>query len=178
MSDFQQLVLKRQSCRDYDADKPIEHDKLVRCLDAARQTPSACNSQPWSVVVVEDPAKLAEVAKATHQLGLNEYDVKARAFFVVLEEYAQLMPKIACLADSQVFAKGDLGAFTYALTLAAEAEGLGTCILGLFDRPKLRELLDIPKSQPIFMVVAVGYPAKDTVRSKVRKPIDAISRFV
>ncbi|MDR3135814.1 MAG: nitroreductase family protein, partial [Deltaproteobacteria bacterium] len=143
MTEFIEHALQRESCRQY-SDQPVERQKLVKCLEAARLTPSACNSQPWSFVVVDSPEKVAEVAKTTMQLGINEYIAKAKAFFVVVEEHAKLIPKIASLIDSQYFARGDLGAASYALTLEAASLGLGTCILGLFDRPKLRELLDIP----------------------------------
>ncbi|MFQ8600810.1 MAG: nitroreductase family protein [Oscillospiraceae bacterium] len=27
--------------------RPVERKKLLRCLEAARLAPSACNSQPW-----------------------------------------------------------------------------------------------------------------------------------
>lgn len=176
MSEFSDHAAKRQSCRAF-SDKPIEREKLLKCVEAARLTPSACNSQPWRVLVVVDPAIRAEVAKATQQLGLNDYTDGAQAFFVVLETYAKLMPKVASISDSQIFAKGDLGAFTYALTLEAEALGLGTCILGMFDRPKLLELLKIPAGESVFLVVAVGYPAKDGVRAKSRKPLEEIHVF-
>lgn len=177
MSVYLELATKRQSWRDY-ADRPVEREKLVRIVEAARLTPSACNSQPWQVYVVDDPAVAAEVAATTRQLGINEYIGKAKAFFVVLEKPAKLMPKIACLIDSQYFAKSDLGAFTYALTLAAESEGLGTCIVGMFDRAKLVELLKLPEGQAIHMVVAVGYPSKEQVRNKARKPLEEIAVFV
>ncbi|MDR0629155.1 MAG: nitroreductase family protein, partial [Treponema sp.] len=49
--DFLDLCLRRQSCRNF-SDKPVEHDKLVKCVDAGHYAPSACNSQPWSFVVV------------------------------------------------------------------------------------------------------------------------------
>jgi nitroreductase len=130
------------------------------------------------VVVVEHPDIVPQVAECTMQLGINAYIKDAAAFFVVVEERARLMPGIAKLIDSQYFAKGDLGAFTLALTLEAESQGLGTCILGVFDRPRLRGLLDIPEEKGIFMVVAVGYPKSDKVRSKERKPVEAMSRFV
>ncbi|MDR1677848.1 MAG: nitroreductase family protein [Deltaproteobacteria bacterium] len=177
MSSYLELALKRQSTRQF-ADKAVEHEKLVSCIEAARLTPSACNSQPWSFVVVESPEKVAEVAKTTMQLGINEYIAKAKAFFVVLEEPAKLMPKIAALVKGQYWANGDLGAVTLALTLEAESQGLGTCILGVFDRPKLRELLDIPEEKSIHMVVAVGYASTDHVRKKDRKPIESIVRYV
>jgi nitroreductase len=177
MADFLELARQRQSCRQF-ADKPVEREKLAQCVEAARLTPSACNSQPWSFVVVDSPNLVAEVAQTTMQLGINEYIAKAKAFFVVVEEYAALMPKIAKLIDSQYFAKGDLGAATLALTLEAQSLGLGTCILGLFDRPKLRELLTIPQDKGIFIVVAVGYPSSDHLRDKQRKPIEEIVRYV
>ncbi|MDR1049551.1 MAG: nitroreductase family protein [Deltaproteobacteria bacterium] len=177
MSDFLDLASKRQSCRNF-ADKPVEHEKLLKCVEAARLTPSACNSQPWSIVVVEKPELAAEVAKSTMHMGINEYIGKARAFFVVVEEYAALMPAIGCMIDNQYFARGDLGAVTYGLTLAAQSEGLGTCIVGMFDRPKLREMLDISKDKSIFLLVAVGYPENAQVRNKARKPLEEIARFL
>jgi nitroreductase len=128
--------------------------------------------------VVESLNKVAEVAKTTMQLGLNEYTAQAKAFIVILEEYAELMSKIASLFDSQLMVKGDLGAVSLALCLEAESQGLGTCILGLIDRPKLRELLDIPREKPVFLVIAVGYPARPTVRNKQRKSVKEIARYV
>ena len=52
MNDFMDLCLSRQSCRKF-TDRPVEREKLARCVEAARQAPSACNSQPWSFVAVE-----------------------------------------------------------------------------------------------------------------------------
>jgi nitroreductase len=61
---FLSLVNKRQSVRKY-TDKPVEPEKLQRCLEAARLAPSASNSQPWKFVVVTDPALQQQVAKET-----------------------------------------------------------------------------------------------------------------
>lgn len=177
MADFMELAQTRQSCRAF-LDKPVEHDQLKKCVEAARLSPSACNSQPWSVVVVEDPKVVPEVAECTMQLGINAYIKGAKAFFVVVEETAKLMPAIAKLAESQIYARGDLGGFVLSLTLEAASQGIGTCILGLFDRPRLRELLNIPKEKNIFLVIAAGYPKSDSVRPKERKPLEDIARFV
>ena len=177
MKSFMDLCLSRQSCRDF-ADKPVEHDKLVQCVEAARLAPSGCNAQPWSFVVVEDPATVAEVAKCAQQLGGNEYVAGARAFIVVLEEHAVLMPVIRKFIDSQYFAKGDLGAAVLTICLQAEDLGLGTLILGIYDREKLCQLLDIPREKRFGGLIALGYPASDKVRNKVRKPLEDIVRFV
>ncbi len=177
MQNFMDLCLRRQSCRKF-SDKAVEHEKLLRCIEAARLAPSGCNAQPWSFVVVEDPALVSEVAKTSQQLGLNEFTSGARAFIVALEEHAVLNPKIRCLFDSQYFAKGDLGAAVLTLCFAAEAQGLGTCILGLYDREKICRLLNIPIEKQFAGLIAVGYPAVDTVRPKTRKALEDIVRFV
>ena len=44
--EFSELILKRQSDRKY-APRPVEKEDIVKCLEAARMAPSACNSQPW-----------------------------------------------------------------------------------------------------------------------------------
>jgi len=56
MSNFLELVNKRESCRSY-SDKKISKEQLVNCIEAARVAPSACNSQPWSFVVVNSEQK-------------------------------------------------------------------------------------------------------------------------
>jgi nitroreductase len=178
MADFFELVAQRESCRKY-SDRPVEREKLVKLIEAARLTPSACNSQPWKFVVVDDPQIVPEVAKTVQHFGVNEYFANVKSFIVILEEHATLMPKVACFLDSQYWAKGDLGAATYGLTLEAASLGLGTCIIGLFDRPKLIQLLDLPKGQRFFLVVAVGYPETEKeARPKQRKSLEAIARFV
>ena len=174
---FMELCLKRQSCRNF-ADRPVEHEKLAKCVEAARLAPSGCNAQPWSFVVVEDPKVVPEVAKCAQQMGMNEYISGARAFFVVLEEHAVLMPGIRKILDSQYFAKGDLGAAVATLCYAAEDQGLGTCILGIYDREALSRLLNIPQDKRYAGLIAVGYPAEDKVRDKSRKPMAELVRFV
>ncbi|MDR2893282.1 MAG: nitroreductase family protein [Deltaproteobacteria bacterium] len=177
MSDFLDLCRRRQSCRDY-ADRPVEREKLINCIEAARMAPSGCNSQPWSFVVVDNPQLVPEVAKSTQHFGLNEYFEKASAFIVVLEEHAVLIKRIRAFIDSQYFARHDLGCATMSICLAAEAQGLGTCIIGVFDRERLCELLGLPREQRFACVIAVGYPANDTVRPKVRKSMEEIAKFI
>ena len=50
MKDFFDLIARRESCRNYDPNKKVETEKLVKCIEAARLAPSACNSQPWSLL--------------------------------------------------------------------------------------------------------------------------------
>lgn len=175
--DFMELCNARQSCRSY-ADKPVEHEKLVKCVEAARLAPSGCNSQPWKFVVVETPEVVEKVAKCTQVLGANSYISSAKAFIVVLEEHAVLLQQVRAVFDSQVFAKGDLGAAAVTICYAAQEQGLGSCILGLFDRAALSNILSLPLEQRYFCVIALGYENDTTTRPKMRKPLEEITKFV
>ena len=43
---FAELAKMRQSDRKY-KNQPVEKEKLIQCLETARISPSANNSQPW-----------------------------------------------------------------------------------------------------------------------------------
>jgi nitroreductase len=176
VQDFMELASRRQSCRDF-SDKPVEHEKLACCVEAALLAPSGCNSQPWSFVVVEDPEKIKAIAPLTQALG-NAFVSKAQAFIIVLEEHAVLNPKIRSMLDSQYFAKGDLGAAVFSVCLGATSLGLGTCILGIYDREKICEIAEIPKEKQFGGLIAVGYPANDSIRAKTRKTLEEAVRFI
>ncbi|MDR1569552.1 MAG: nitroreductase family protein [Oscillospiraceae bacterium] len=176
-SSFLDLCARRQSCRSF-SDQPIDHNTLVAVAEAARLAPSACNSQPWSFVLVESPEKVAEAARCGQAMGINGFLNDAKAILLILEQPARLMPQIGGLLDSQYFAAGDIGGAALAACLAAEDHGVGSCIIGLFDRPKLRELLDLPDWQPIAYYIALGYPKNPVVRPKARKALAELVKFV
>ena len=65
---FAELAKKRQSDRKY-KDQAVEREKLVQCLETARISPSANNSQPWKFVVVDDFEKKEQIAECSIGLG-------------------------------------------------------------------------------------------------------------
>ena len=93
MESFIELARRRQSCRRYDR-RPVEPEKLEACIEAARLSPSACNSQPWGFTVVTRPVLLPEVAACVQQLGINAFTADCPAFVVVTEEKATLMKRL------------------------------------------------------------------------------------
>ena len=56
------LAQGRQSCRNFDPARPVEREKLTACLEAARLSPAACNSQPWRYIAVDEPERLPQLA--------------------------------------------------------------------------------------------------------------------
>jgi nitroreductase len=177
MGAFLELCKSRQSCRGF-SERSVEHNKLVQCVEAGRLTHSGCNAQPWSFVVVENQDMVSQIALCGQQLKQNVWLGTAKAFIIVLEEHAILSPVISCFLDSQYYTKGDLGAATAYICLEATDQGLGNCIIGLYDRKKICELLNIPTEKQIGSVIALGYPSNDIIREKKRKSFEDIVRFV
>ena len=83
--DFLDLVKKRQSDRKY-KNTPVDREKIIKCLEAARLAPSACNSQPWKFVVVDDPQLLPEMASAAAGMGMNKFAVQSPVIVAVVLE--------------------------------------------------------------------------------------------
>lgn len=167
---FKELALKRESCRAYDG-RPVPRELLQEILETACLSPSACNSQPWRLIAVED--KVAEELRPMVQAaGLNRFADKVSTFVVICEIKASLKEGVS--GDRQRFAQMDVGMVTMMLTLAAADKDISTCILGCFRENKIKDLLNIPEDVTVRLVVAMGYAEKEGVRQKVRKPANDV----
>ena len=61
----------------------------------------------------------------------------------------------------------DHGIAAQSIMLGATERGLGGCMIGSIDRPKLRQVLDIPERYEILLVLALGKPAETVVLEDV-----------
>ena len=160
--DFLDFVSTRQSVRAFDAGRPVEKEKIERIISSARLSPSACNAQPWHIIVVDDPELKNKVADATsaRALGMNHFTKQAPVHIVLVEEKVNLTSGLGGWVKQKDYAQMDMGVLAAHIVLAAHAEGLGSCILGWFNEPKMRELLMIPDSKRIWLDIAIGYSAQ------------------
>lgn len=173
--DFQELVSQRQSDRSYDPSRPVEREKIERILSIARLAPSACNSQPWHFVVVDEPSLKNQLADAVASkiLGINHFTKQAPVHIVVVEEKPNLSAGFGAWVKDKNFAHIDVGIVAAHLVLAAEAEGLGSCILGWFNEEKVRSLLGIPSGKRVLLDIVLGYPVCSK-HPKKRKPLEEL----
>jgi len=176
---FLELVNKRQSCRSYDPDRPVEKEKLDRCVEALRLAPSACNAQPWKLVIVDNPELKGKIAKATDSklLGFNHFTKDSPILVVVVREAPNMTSKLGTLLKNKPYTIMDVGIAVEHFCLQATSEGLGTCIMGWFDEKNVKELLGIPTRKRAELIIAVGYPATDELRRKIRKPVEEICSY-
>lgn len=177
MGEFFDLINNRQSCRKY-LDKRVEKEKLIKCIEAARVSPSACNSQPWHFVVVNNKELSAKVAKCVQDKVMNKFASGCQSFIIVVEENGNLTSRAGALMKQQDYRSVDIGIATEHICLSATQQDLGTCILGWFDEKELKKLLNINKLKRIRLVVAIGYPETNCIRQKIRKSINEILTFI
>ena len=175
MNDFLQLVNARQSDRAYDKSRLVEADKLERILEAGRLAPSACNAQPWFVVVT-DPSLAEKVGKAAAGLGMNKFAKDAPVHILVVEESANITSRLGGKLKGKHFPLIDIGIVAAHMVLAAESEELGSCILGWFDEKEIKSLTGIPSSKRVLLDILIGYPVKEK-RKKMRKPKEKVISY-
>ena len=173
MENFLELANRRQSYRKY-LDKPVEKEKIIQCIEAARVAPSACNSQPWHFVVVNNKELASKTADCIQDSIMNKFTSQCSTFIIAVEESGNITSRAGELIKKQDFRATDVAIACEHICLMAEELGLGTCILGWFNEKALKKLLNINKSKRVRLVIAMGYPSDTKVRSKVRKNLSDI----
>jgi len=165
--DFYEVLRTRRSVRSY-ADRDIPDDVLRRVLEGARLAPSANNKQPWHFIVIRDEARRREAARlSAGQSFVGEAPV------VVVFAGKRYMDAYAWIGDNMFLIDTTIAVDHF--TLAARAEGLGTCWIGAFDKEGISRLVNLPAGVEPIMLSPLGYPASPTAFRETtnRKALDA-----
>lgn len=157
--DFEVLVKLRKSVRKYEEGKRVDREMIEKCIEAARMAPSACNSQPWSFIIVDDEELVQLVAKqCTPPVGrMNGFAKTAPVIIVQVMEKTNIQAAIGSKMTDRDFNYIDTGLSMGYLCLQATELGLGTCIMGYFNEDQIKKLLDIPKNRRIGLLCTIGY---------------------
>lgn len=179
--DFLTLCQRRNSLRKY-ADTPVPQDVILRCLEAARLAPSACNSQPWQFIVVQEPNKRQELAQKAFGgiYGINSFAKSAPVLVVIVTERSMYAAQLAGTFRGVQYSLIDLGIAGEHFCLQAAQEGLGTCWLGWFDQKNTREVLGLSKNDRVDIIISLGYPQiqKQEIKEKKRKSLEGMSKII
>jgi nitroreductase len=179
MTSFLDLVRNRQSVRKYDH-RPVEPEKLNRCLEAARLAPSASNSQPWKFIVVNEKALCRKIARNTigPMATFNTFASQAPVMVVITIEKMKLVTQVGAYLKDREFALIDIGIAAEHFCLQAAEEGLGTCMMGWFSEESIKKLLNIPDNKRIGLIITLGYPPEEYhIREKDRKSFEEVVSF-
>ena len=196
-------IKSRQSVRKY-SDKPIPDEVLNNILEAGRLAPSWVNVQPWKFIVVKSQATkdlLAEAAGGQAQVKNAQIvicciadldDWSKTKFGKVLAQKG--LDEVTCenIVSSNLLNPANLGEYeallrsveqlTYAvsyMTLAAEEQGVGCCIVGAMANEltksnneaaqKIKDTLGLNNKQVLVELLTLGYNANPKTAKKFRK---------
>ena len=146
-------ILTRRSIRKYKK-KSISKEILQNLLKAASSAPSAGNQQPWHFIVIDDRTIL-NVIHTFHPSAKMLMDADKAILVcgdVHLEKFKGYW-MIDCAAASEN------------ILLAAHAQGLGACWLGIYPREGrmagMRKLIHLPTNVIPFALISLGYPGEE-----------------
>ena len=166
---FMEIAENRQSCRNYDTERPVEQEKLDAILSAARLAPSACNGQPYHFTLCRGETVKA-VAGAVTGMGMNKFAAQAPVIIVISEMPYVKSAALGARVKGNDYRSIDIGIAAAYLTAEAAAQGLGSCILGWLDDARIREICGL--EYPVRLVITLGYPKEDDpLRPKKRKEL-------
>lgn len=173
---FIEIAEARQSCRSYNPTRAVEDEKINNVLNAARLSPSACNGQPYHITVCRENAA-REVAKAVQGMGMNKFASDAPVMIVISEKPYVASAALGAKVKKNDYRSIDIGILASHITLAATAEGLGTCILGWLDDEKIRNICSLDGT--VRLVITLGYANDgDDLRPKKRIDMDKLVSVV
>jgi nitroreductase len=151
-------VISRRTIRQFKP-LPIAEKILKNLINAGRLAPSGANLQPLEYIVIDDTKVKQKV-------------------FPCLKWAAYIAPEgnprpgqeptayVIVLVNREIRPQGfewDVGAAMENMILTAWEEGIGSCWLLSIDRNCLRQILSVPDNYRIDSVLALGYPAEDSV---------------
>lgn len=166
--DMLSLMKERYSVRKY-ADTPVEKEKLQLVLEAACVAPTAKNEQPFRIHVVEKEADLLRLRELTP----CAFNAPVVLMFCGVEGEAA-----HSVMDGMSWDQMDTSiALTHAV-LEAQSLGLGTCIVGWYNKQEVHDAFHLPEGEKIWALLPLGYPAEDAVPGQMHGKRRSVEELV
>ena len=160
------IVQKNRSYRSFDPNRTITRDELLEFVDIARCTSSSRNIQPLKYRLVCTPEECDRV------LSLTAWAGRLKNVKLPPDGHAPTAYIVICcdmtIAETITTFLRDVGIVAQTILLAATEAGLGGCMIGSFDRDKLHAALNIPETNMIMLVLALGKPDEKVVLTEAQ----------
>ncbi len=173
-----ECIRGRRSIRRYKS-KPIDHSVLEAIISDSSFSPSWKNTQITRYIVVEDTSLISKIA--------NEFTPEYNANII---RQAPVLVAVTFVKNRSGFERDgsyttqkgdrwqmfDVGVACQTFCLAAYERGLGTVIMGIWDEDGITELLEIPDTQELAALIAIGYPDEAPTAPK-RKSLEDLLTY-
>ncbi|GMR08095.1 MAG: nitroreductase family protein [Gammaproteobacteria bacterium] len=156
MWDFFETVRHRHSIRKYQADLPVEQEKLHAVLETACSAPSAGDLQSYRIVVVTDGGQRKALRKAA---GDQEFVSEAPVCLIFCSDVKRAEAKYGERGKCLFAIQDATIAASYA-QLAVVAAGMGSTWIGRFDEQAVIDIIQLDDGLTPVAMLSIGYPAE------------------
>ena len=179
--DAQQCILTRRSVRQF-ADRPVSRELLEKVVSLASYAPSWKNTQISRYIAIEDPATRETIASEYCLPGANNPTIIRACPLLVAQTFVKARSGYerdgSFTTDREAgWQYYDCGIAAQTFCLAAHELGLGTVIMGIFDRKRLQAYLEVPEDQELMALIAVGWPGGAELTAPKRKDVDILLSY-
>ncbi len=175
--EFLKLVKERRSIRKYQAGKEISVETIEEILRTTMEAPTWKNSATGRYYIATTPEAIEKVRGTL--APFNQKNTANVSAFVVTAFEKNISGFTKGEPDNELgnlWGAYDLGLQNSYFILRAQELGIDSLIMGLRDGAALREALDIPETQEVVSVIALGYREGDAYICK-RKEIADVAKF-
>ena len=199
-NDFTGRLLTRRSVRHFSRE-PIPADLIENAIRVAGSAPSGANQQPWTFVVISDPALKREIRIAAEAEEKESYERRmsqewldalaplgtdwrkphiedAPCVIVVFRQAYGLRKDAETGEETRVlhyYSEESVGIAVGLLLAALHISGLATLTHTPSPMKFLSEILGRPANERAFVLIPVGYPAEEAaVPAITKKPLAEI----
>lgn len=196
---FREELQRRRTIRTF-SNKPVPREIIEECLRAAGTAPNGANMQPWHFVVVSDPNVKKQIREGAEKEEREFYERRASEEWLealaplgtdwhkpFLEEAPYLIVIFGLsntiLPDGEkrknYYVIESVGIATGMLVTALHHAGLASLTHTPSPMAFLNKILQRPSNERPFLVLVVGYPAKETTVPDIsKKSLDEIATFI
>lgn len=196
---FYEDMKRRRTVRDF-SDRPVPREIIENCLRAAGTAPNGANKQPWHFSVVSDPEVKKKIREAAEKEEQEFYENRAPEEWLDAlaplgtdpnKPFLEKAPYLIAIfsksygikenGDKETFyyVKESVGIATGILVTAIHNAGLASLTHTPSPMKFLNKILDRPDNERPFLLLVVGYPAKDVkVPDISKKALNEIADFI
>lgn len=196
-----ETLSKRRTIRDF-SDKAVPRELIESCIKAAGTAPSGANHQPWHFVAISSPEVKRKIRIAAEVEEKEFYSKRASQEWLealaplgtdeskpFLEQAPWLIAVFSQKRGGEqagqdkknYYVTESVGLATGMLITALHSAGLGTLTHTPAPMGFLRDICERPQNEKPFVLMVVGYPAKDAkvpAHALIKKSLEDILTFL
>ncbi len=197
---FLETIRRRRTVRDF-SPEPVPFALIANAIAAAGSAPSGANQQPWTFVVVSDPALKRRIREAAEAEERESYERRMSAEWLAAlaplgtdwhKPHLEIAPYLIAVfrqayglaPDPQTgqmrrvkhyYSEESVGIAVGVLLTALHLSGLATLTHTPSPMAFLSDILERPANERPFVLIPVGYPAPQARVPRIsRKALDEI----